>query len=207
MDAVKLFLDYHHRTSRLPQGKRVTESLAAHLGKVGSLLDVGCGDGTNTRRLADASGATRVVGVEVQPREHTQVPIEPYDGRNLPFPDRSFDAVSLVDVLHHCEDPQRVLDEAVRVARTMVVVKDHFAFGPVTRKLLYWMDIVGNAKARVPTPGTYFALRDWVRMVDRAHGRIAAIDWPLKTHDLPWRLVGWPELQFTAKIVPVATSS
>jgi SAM-dependent methyltransferase len=203
VNVVKLFLDYHHRTSRIPQGNRVTESLAKHLGHVGSLLDIGCGDGHNTKRLAEIAGATRVAGVDVQVRPTAVIEVQPYQGRDVPFPDQSFDAVSLVDVLHHCEDPQRVLDEAVRVARKMVIIKDHLAFGPVTRKMLYYMDIVGNAKDSIPSPGTYFELRDWVRMTELAKARIAAIDWPLKTHDLPWSIVGWPRLQFTAKLVPV----
>jgi ubiquinone/menaquinone biosynthesis C-methylase UbiE len=203
MNPVKAFLDYHHRTSRGPQGYRVTQSLAKHLGRVESLLDIGCGDGANTKRLGEAVGASRVAGVDVHVRATTLIPVTRYDGRSIPFQDVSFEAVSLVDVLHHCEDPQRVLSEAVRVARTVVVIKDHLAFGPVTRKMLYWMDVVGNAKDHIPSPGTYFALHEWVRMIERAGGRLAALDWPLKTHDLPWRLIGWPELQFTAKVLPV----
>jgi SAM-dependent methyltransferase len=203
MNPVKIFLDIHHRTSRLPQGERVTRSLARHLGSIDSLLDIGCGDGANTKRLAEAAGASRVIGVDVHVRAQTFIEVKPYNGRDIHFPDRSFDAVSLVDVLHHCDDPQRVLDEAVRIASKMVVLKDHLAFGAFTRKMLYWMDVVGNAKDRIPSPGTYFELRDWVRMVDHSGARIGSMDWPLKTHDLPWSLVGWPVLQFTAKLLPV----
>ncbi len=198
-----LLLQYHHRTSRLPQGERVTASMAGHLGRVESLLDVGCGDGKNTRRLADLCGAAKVAGVDVVIRKQTFIDVTEYDGTSVPFPDRSFVAVTLVDVLHHCEDPQRTLDEAVRVARRMVVIKDHFAYGAVTRRLLHLMDLVGNAKDGIPSPGTYFELRQWVQMVDRAGARIADIDWPLKTHDLPWSLAGWPVLQFTARLVPL----
>jgi SAM-dependent methyltransferase len=203
LNPVKLFLDYHHRTSRIPQGARVSASLARHLGHVDSLLDIGCGDGVNTKRMAELAGASRVVGVDVHVREQCAIPVERYNGRDLPFPDRSFAAVMLVDVLHHCDDPQRVLDEAVRVADQMVVLKDHFAFGRVTRKMLHLMDIFGNAKDRIPSPGTYFDLGEWVRLIDHAKARMAALDWPLKTHDLPWRIVGWPVLQFTAKVVPL----
>jgi SAM-dependent methyltransferase len=200
---VSVLLKYHHRTSRLPQGQRVTASMARHLDRVGSLLDVGCGDGRNTRRLAETCGATTVAGVDVHVRDETLIDVTPYDGRNLPFPDRSFDAVTLVDVLHHCEDPQRTLDEAVRVARTKVVLKDHLAFGGMTRRLLHLMDLVGNAKDGIPSPGTYFELRQWVAMIDHAGARMADMDWPLKTHDLPWSLAGWPVLQFTAKLLPL----
>lgn len=197
------FLDYHHRTSRIPCGERVVSSLAGHLGHVGSLLDVGCGDGKNTRALADRAGATRVAGVDVLVRPSAVIDVTAFDGLHLPFPDASFDAVSIVDVLHHCTEPQTVLREVVRVASKVVVIKDHFAFGPVTNKMLYWMDIAGNAKDSIPVPGTYFHPRQWVEMITGAGGRIDAIDWPLKTHDLPWRIVGWPQLQFTARVVPV----
>lgn len=178
-------------------------SLARHLGQVGSLLDVGCGDGVNTRTLAAQAGAKRVVGVDVLVRPTAVIEVHSYDGTHLPFPDRSFDAVTIVDVLHHCSDPQAVLREAVRVADKLVAIKDHFAFGPVTHKILYFNDIVGNAKDGIPSPGTYFEPQQWVEMIQEAGGRMAALDWPLKTHDLPWRIMGWPQLQFTAKVVPV----
>jgi SAM-dependent methyltransferase len=199
----RLALDYHHRTSRVPCGERVGASLAKHLGRVDSLLDVGCGDGANARRLAKSSGASRVVGVDVHQRATTFIDVQVYDGLHLPFADRSFDAVSIIDVLHHCSDPRQVLREVVRVADKVVVIKDHFRFGPVSNTLLYWMDIVGNAKDAIPSPGTYFHPSEWVEMIAEAKGRVEAIDWPLKTHDLPWRIVGWPELQFTAKVVPI----
>jgi SAM-dependent methyltransferase len=195
-------LAYHHRTSRIPCGQRVVASLAKHLGKVGSLLDVGCGDGQNTLALAQACGAGRVVGVDVLVRPTAVIEVHPFDGVRLPFPDGAFDAVTIVDVLHHCAEPARVLGEALRVARDVVAIKDHFAFGPLTHRMLYWLDIAGNAKDGIPSPGTYFEPQQWIAMIAEAGGRIAALDWPLKTHDLPWRLVGWPQLQFTAKVIP-----
>jgi SAM-dependent methyltransferase len=197
------FLAYHHRGSRLPYGQRIVTSLASHLGQVQSLLDVGCGNGTNTLALAERVGATRVVGVDVHVRPSTVIEVHAYDGVHLPFPDRSFDAVSIVDVLHHCTEPRAVLAELMRVAKDAVVIKDHFVYGPVTRKMIYYMDIVGNAKEPIPVPGTYFEPSEWVEMITTAGGRIDSLEWPLKTHDMPWRVVAWPQLHFTAKVVPV----
>ena len=194
-------LAYHHRTSRIPQGQRVVASLARHLDHARSLLDIGCGDGTNTLALARAIGAETIAGVDVHVRPTAVVDVRPYDGVNLPFPDRAFEAVSIVDVLHHCAAPGAVLKEALRVADRALVIKDHFAYGPLTHRMLYWMDIAGNAKDGIPSPGTYFEPAQWVDLIGEAGGRIAALDWPLKTHDLPWRIVGWARLQFTAKVV------
>jgi len=201
--AKQLFFAYHHRTSRIPYGQRITSSLASHIGHADSLLDVGCGDGHNTRALADLVGATRVVGADVLVRPTAVIDVHQYDGTHLPFPDRSFDAVSVVDVLHHCTDPQAVLKEIIRVADKVVVIKDHFVYGPVTRKMMYYMDVVGNAKDSIPVPGTYFEPSQWVDIINQCRGRIETLQWPLKTHDLPWLAVAWPILHFTAKVVPV----
>src|SRR5438477_9781457 len=142
-DAIKkVALDYHHRTSRIPYGERVVSSLANHVGQADSILDLGCGDGENLLRLADRLGAKKFVGVDVELRPHARVEVVSYDGLHVPFADDSFDVVSLIDVLHHCTDPQQVLNEAVRVASKVVLIKDHFAFGPITHKMLYWIDRV-----------------------------------------------------------------
>jgi ubiquinone/menaquinone biosynthesis C-methylase UbiE len=39
------------------------------------------------------------------------------DARNLPFPDSSFDYVYSHGVLHHCDEPQKVVHEMLRVLR------------------------------------------------------------------------------------------
>jgi SAM-dependent methyltransferase len=196
------FLELHHRDVRVPRAARIVASLARHIGRAESLLDVGCGDGVYALDLARTVGAQELVGVDVHVRPTAQIDVRAYDGLHLPFPDRSFDAVSMIDVLHHREDPRAVLAEAVRVARKVVAVKDHFAFGLISRKLLLLMDVAGNAKDGIPSPGTYFDPVTWVSMVAAAGGRLVSLDWPLAIHSMPWRLVGWPELQFTAKVVP-----
>lgn len=196
-------LEFHHRTVRVPRGELIVASLAKHLGQVGSLLDVGCGDGVYTLALARATRAVQVAGVDVHVRSTAQIDVKLYDGLHLPFPDQSFDGVSLIDVLHHCADPVGVLREALRVARKAIAIKDHFSYGPVSDKLLYWMDIAGNARDSIPSPGTYFHPSRWISMVAEAGGRLVELEWPLPIHGMPWRLVARPELQFTAKVVPV----
>lgn len=198
-------LDLHHRGVRVPRAARIIESLAGHIGRAESLLDVGCGDGVYALQLAQTVGA-KLVGVDVHVRPTAQIEVRAYDGLHLPFPDQAFEAVSMIDILHHCEDPQQVLSEAVRVARRVVAVKDHFAFGPISRKVLLLMDVAGNAKDEIASPGTYFDPPTWVSMVAGAGGGLAALDWPLPIHKMPWRLIGWPELQFTAKIVPTRSA-
>ena len=50
-----------------------------------------------------------------------------FDGRNIPFPDASFEAVLFLDVLHHTEDPEAFCAKRARAARQFLVIKDHRA--------------------------------------------------------------------------------
>jgi SAM-dependent methyltransferase len=193
-------LEAHHRRIRVPRTERVAGALAALIGPARSVLDVGCGDGDVARSVGAKVGAERVAGVDVKVQPGALVEVTAYDGVHLPFPDGAFEAVVVSDVLHHCQDPTAVLREALRVAARVVGIKDHFRFGPVSERILLWMDLVGNAIPGVHVRGTYFGPRAWVELVAAAGGRFTGIRWPLRIHDLPFRLVTQDRLQFAAAV-------
>lgn len=92
------------------------------------VLDVGCGTGGAVIDFAKLLGRAEVVGVDVveqqiviakeRIKEHG-VPAKVffYDGRKLPFPDASFDAVYSSDVLGHVSDVVSWLSELSRVLK------------------------------------------------------------------------------------------
>jgi SAM-dependent methyltransferase len=89
------------------------------------VLDVGCGPGGFTAILAET--ALDVVGVDVsaawvdaaaetfRARGIANARSQLTSGEALPFADGSFDVVTLVDVIHHLDEPERVLAEVHRV--------------------------------------------------------------------------------------------
>jgi ubiquinone/menaquinone biosynthesis C-methylase UbiE len=85
------------------------------------ILDVGAGDCRLDVLLQKKVGC-EVVPVDVEDFNETQLPLTMFDGKRLPFPDDSFDAVLLIFVLHHAEDAKAVLEEARRVSRKSVIV-------------------------------------------------------------------------------------
>jgi SAM-dependent methyltransferase len=205
--AARALFALHHRAIHLPRVERVTRSLAAQIGRAGSLLDIGCGDGSVAVGIGAAIGATRLAGVDVLVRPETAIPVTPYDGEHLPFADGAFEAVVISDVLHHCEHPAIVLREALRVAARVVAIKDHFRFDRLSGAILLAMDQVGNAGPGVLVRGTYFTGGEFAALVHDAGGRVTGLEWPLRIHDLPWRLITQDRLQFTAKIEHLGTSS
>jgi SAM-dependent methyltransferase len=109
-----------------------------------------------------------VVGVDVVVQPDSVIPIEHYDGLKLPFPDRSFDSVVLIDVLHHADDPPALLAEAARVAKDHVLIKDHFFRNWLDWHILKWADYGGNAPHGIRLPCNYLNLAAWQAAFDSA---------------------------------------
>ncbi len=95
-----------------------------------TILDVGCGEGVVTRRLAQVSGAS-TVGVDLdtdtlseQWHRHAgdRVSFQAASAYELPFDDGSFDCVCALEVLEHLERPRDALAELVRVSRRALLV-------------------------------------------------------------------------------------
>ncbi|WP_427918840.1 class I SAM-dependent methyltransferase [Streptomyces sp. cg40] len=91
-----------------------------------TLLDVACGTGIVTRRLAAARPALRVTGLDAAPAmtrtAATRLPgaVLLADSRRLPFPDGVFDAVTTIWLLHLVagpEDAGAIIAECARVLR------------------------------------------------------------------------------------------
>ena len=134
-----------------------------------TVLDVGAGDGAVAEQLLALRPDLDVRGLDVLLRPGARIPIEHFDGLTIPIPDRSVDAIIVVDVIHHATDPSRLLAECLRVARNCVVIKDHLAEGFVATSTLRFMDRVGrplhspNCFSRALVDGKY------IRRVLRGH--------------------------------------
>src|SRR5258708_36343254 len=105
-----------------------TPAFLAMLPPVGGLagLDIGCGEGTNTRQLA-RRGA-RMKAIDFAPtfihfakaeeaRDPLGIAFQVADAAGLPFPDACFDFVTAFMSLMDIADQSRALTEAARVLR------------------------------------------------------------------------------------------
>lgn len=87
------------------------------------VLEIGCGTGCDLLQFA-LHGA-HAIGVDITPRHlelaqrrvSSLATVLQADGRNLPFPDGSFDYIYSHGVLHHTDEPRRVIQEIFRVLR------------------------------------------------------------------------------------------
>ena len=112
----------------MPRSRGVVKRLLPHLQEPGRTLDIGSGSGTVTSLLIDH-------GLDVFPLDIHNISFSSavtptmYDGYRMPFRDNAFGTSLLVFVLHHTPDPVRLLAEARRVSRRILVLEDIIVSG------------------------------------------------------------------------------
>jgi len=151
------------------------------------VLEVGCGEGNQLRRLQESLPDATVIGLDVPDStlathwHELDTVTTAGSAYALPFPDDMFDVVCALEVLEHLHEPDLALAELSRVACGSVILS--VPWEPVWR--------VGNlvrgryVRALGNTPGhiQHFTRRGFVRCVGR-HLDVDEIRRPL-----PWTFV------------------
>jgi SAM-dependent methyltransferase len=188
-----------HRAFVFPRRTSVlAEMLAAQIPAGASVLDIGCGDGTIGRLIAELRPDISIQGVEFLARPGCKIECRAFDGASLPFPDGSFDVCLFVDVLHHTQDPAILLHEAVRVGRSFVLLKDHLDENILDHLTLRLMDWVGNRPHGVVLTYNYQSRREWEEYFLRCG--LAETNWTTRVPLHPWpvRLLAGRGLHFVS---------
>jgi len=132
---------YRHRL------KVLVGLIQPYLSENNQVLDIGCGAGLLGNAILNSASTPVGIeykGVEKNPRGGEPIDVTGYDGNILPFEDDSFDIVVIADVLHHDLAPAKLLNEAARVSRKFVIVKDHKIDGFLAQYRVSFLDWVAN---------------------------------------------------------------
>jgi 2-polyprenyl-3-methyl-5-hydroxy-6-metoxy-1,4-benzoquinol methylase len=154
-----------------------------------SVLDVGCGEGVLTLRLADRLGEGRIVGIDLDDpglraewRKRTRPNLEfrAEEATRLSFGDGEFDMAAAIEVLEHVPEPHATLAEMARVARRWLLVsvpREPLWRGLNVARGAYLRDL-GN------TPGhlNHWSKRAFVSLLSR-YGKVEEARSPL-----PWTM-------------------
>jgi ubiquinone/menaquinone biosynthesis C-methylase UbiE len=108
----------------LQQFAKKTEFLSQHIQPGMRVLDVGCGDG-RLGQYVQGQFDCAVTGVDTIPYLSVELPFMQYDGDTLPFDDKAFDVAICLAVIHHADNPERLLCEIHRVARKVILIEDY----------------------------------------------------------------------------------
>jgi len=151
-----------------------------------SILDFGCGDGWFASQISALLPNAELTAIDVKRRENVLIaPMIYAAGDPLPFADASFDLVYAIDVLHHCDSPQRYLDELARVARRFILIKDHTYEGKLGYLTLAILDELGNRRFGIPSPQHYQRAWEWSKHLASRNWKTRAIIHPCPCHTGP----------------------
>jgi ubiquinone/menaquinone biosynthesis C-methylase UbiE len=187
--------------------KVLSERLAELIPQNATVLDVGCGDGTLDKLIMDKRNDLSIKGIDVLVRPLTHIPVENFDGHTIPYADNEFDVVMFVDVLHHTDEPSELLREAKRVAKKVVVIKDHTKNGLLANTTLRFMDWVGNARHGVVLPYNYWTHQKWLDTVEKLDMRIQVWNAKIGLYPFPANWIFERSLHFVAQIDTTNQSS
>ena len=115
-----------YASGRYRMGDKRRKTAIADLGVLighGSLLDVGCGHGEMLKESARL-GFAPVRGTEVVPELLKRADVSYAEAHALPFPDNTFDVVTMFDVIEHLipGDDEAACRELRRVARNAIFI-------------------------------------------------------------------------------------
>jgi len=164
---------------------------------------VGCGEGTLGRALMDAPGPKIVVeGLERRVRGGEPIRVIAYEGleggKAIPIADQSYDAVILADVLHHEPEPDRLIAECARIARRLVIIKDHQVKGVLAQQRISFMDWAANAPYGVPCLYRYNTPAEWKAVRERHGLGVKAELGSMRLYPFGWNFVFGRGLQYLA---------
>lgn len=160
--------------------------IAALLPPNARVLDVGCGDGMIASLIMKRRPDVAVSGIDILVRNNIYIPVKAFDGKTMPYKDKSFDAVMFIDVLHHTENPESLLLEAKRVSKNAIILKDHRKNGFMVDLTLRFMDWGGNAHYGVNRLHNYWTEQKWRDVfkvlglvIEEWNTRIGLYSWPI----------------------------
>jgi ubiquinone/menaquinone biosynthesis C-methylase UbiE len=152
---IEMTINYMLENSR----ERISTVFKYHITSARSLLDMGCGDGTLWTRYF-SNNTEIVIGIDIvlfhEWKEVNKMNIQFLrgDARFLPFRSKAFDVVFEKDVLHHVNNPERIICEMKRVAKKRIVLVEANRYHPFS---FFWMVMLRGHK--------HFTLSQFMKLV------------------------------------------
>ncbi len=180
-DEVRATLVRHEPRYARREPKAATETLLGVIRllptNTRSILDVGGGTGLMGQALADLM-RVRVTAIDVFDRflPGLTIATRRYDATKIEETDDAFDAVTMLNVLHHVRPADRVslLKECLRVA-PVVVVKDHLAASGLDHLRLAALDAIGNIPFGGMVRAWYLDRSEWADLATRSGARVSTM--------------------------------
>lgn len=137
------------------------DRIAPYLKGCSKIIDIGCGDGYISYILTQNSKEVVPVDIHNITDKSLKLNITEYDGQTLPFTHKQFDCALLLMVLHHVENPMKLVDEVARICKRILVIEDiHSGMISGLYKLI---DGLQNSPP-IPIWQSYKSENEWIKL-------------------------------------------
>jgi ubiquinone/menaquinone biosynthesis C-methylase UbiE len=148
------------------RAKQIARRVSPYILGKDKIIDIGTGTGYVARSIIEKKkNIITCVDVRLNPLCKT-LPVLIYDGKRLPFKDNTFDTALLIAVLHHCRQPLKVLDEAVRVSSKKVIIMEDLFESSLEKWLTLIEDSIVNWEFR-GHPHSNKTEKAWLEVFDK----------------------------------------
>jgi len=125
-----------------------------------SILDLGCGSGIIGKEFEKFFQA-KLTGIDIKNQIVEKISFQIYDGKNIPFPENSFDVVLINYVLHHAGDPVALLKEAKRVAKDKIVIFEDLSEGFLSELICRFHGVSFDKIFKNPAETSFKSRKEW----------------------------------------------
>ncbi len=171
------------------RARRIVKRISPFIGKKDKILDIGTGTGFVAKNIIKEKKNNNLTCVDVRLNTLCKsVPVLIYDGKTLPFPNESFDTSLLIAVLHHCNQPLKVLDEAIRVSSKRIIVMEDLFESKIEKWLTLVEDSIVNWEFR-GHPHSNKSEGDWLKVFKQKNLNVVSFEkFKLICAGFPFRL-------------------
>ena len=151
----------------LTKAKKINKSCGEFL--KGNVLDFGAGRCYIAEELEKNN--LDVTCLDVKNMSQTIKKVVVYSGKKIPFKTNEFDTALAAYVLHHCEEPIKVLKEVIRVTKGNIVIFEDTK----PSAFVNMMDFFSNRLRGVQTPFKFRTEKEWIGIFKKLNLKIMAI--------------------------------
>jgi len=155
------------RATELENTKRRFENVKKYI--VGNkILDLGAGNGLLALEIKEQL-KKEVVLVDVVDYNYTDLPLIIYKPEDkVPLSDQEVDTTILYTVLHHASDPKHLLEEATRVTKQRIIIKEAYIEEDkirITNSFVDWFynRVIGDEDINVPL--NFLKVEEWKQLL------------------------------------------
>lgn len=152
----------------LTKAKKINDSCKKFV--KGRVLDFGAGRCYIAKEMQSKNNI-EVTCLDIKDFSRTDIKVVVYDGKKIPFKVNEFDTALIAYVLHHCEEPLKVLKEVIRVCKSNIIIFEDTKPSAITKA----MDFFSNKLRSVETPFNFKTEKEWLDVFKKLNLKILAV--------------------------------